>query len=90
MIKSISFSGKLEINKQLKQTCPEKDFEQLKEYADRIDGDLFIQEISQYKTGEKVYKGYASIKNRLYDVVFDTKNPQKTKRKSTQMPPAYW
>lgn len=90
MIKNINFAGKLEISKQLKKPCPERDISKLQKYADDIKGDVFIQEIKEYKTGEKIYKGYASINNRLYDIIYDTKHPQKTKKSSTQMPPAYW
>lgn len=90
MIKSISFTGTLKINKQLKNVCSEKDMKALKKYADDINGDLFVESAETYKTGEMIYKGYASVNNRAYDFVFDTKNPFKTKRSSTQMPPEYY
>ena len=90
MIRSISFTGKVAITKELKKVCSEKDIKALKKYADDINGDLYIESAEKYKTGEMIYKGFATVNNRAYDLIFDTKNPFKTKRTSTQMPAEYY
>lgn len=90
MIKNISFAGKLEINGALRKRCTEKDVKALKKYADNINGDVYIQEAETYKTGEPIYKGYAIVNHTIYDISYDTKNPLKTKKSRTQMPPEYY
>lgn len=90
MIRNISFTGNLKINGQLKSICPKKDVIALKKYADDIKGDVFIESAQKYKTGELVYQGYAYVNNRAYNLLYDTKNPFKIKRTTTEMPPEYY
>ena len=82
MIKSISFTGNVIINKQLKKVCPDKDIKTLQTYADKNKADLTIEDATKYKTGEMVYSGYAIINHTIYDVTIDTKNPFKNKKSS--------
>lgn len=90
MIKNISFTGKLEIAKPINKACSRQDIKALQTYADKLNGDVFIENAAQYKTGEMVYKGYAIINHTIYDITFDTKNPFKNKKSRTEMPPEYY
>lgn len=90
MIKNISFTGNVIINKQLKKSLSNQDNYNINKFAKNLKGDIYIEEVDQYKTGEPIYKGYVIFDHRIKELVVDTKNPRKSKLTSTQMPPEYY
>ena len=90
MIKNISFTGNIIINKKIKEQISPRDEENINNFSKYVSGDVFVEGVDKYKTGEPVYTGYILFRDRIKNFIFDTKYPKKSEIKSTQMPPEYY